>query len=159
MGWMELLVVGVVALFVVGPKDLPVMFQALGKMTAKIKRMAREFTGAMNEAANATGAADIAKDLKGMTSPSSLGIDKLKQAADSFDKWEPTKPKKTATMGPETTKLSEERAEAARKIQEKTAELEQGKRDKAAAEAEAVAAPETPPEPPAGDGEAKSQRS
>ena len=58
MGWMELMLVGVVALIVVGPKDLPVMFQSLGKMTAKIKRMAREFQGAMNEAANATGAAN-----------------------------------------------------------------------------------------------------
>ena len=152
MGWMELLVVGVVALIVVGPKDLPVMFQALGKMTAKVRRMAREFSGAMNEAANASGAADIAKDLKGVASPKSLGIDKLKEAADSFDKWEPTKPTKTRTMGPETTKLSEERAEAARKIQEKTAELEQAKRDKAAAEAEEPVAAK-----PASDGEAKSE--
>ena len=74
MGWMELLVVGVVALIVVGPKDLPVMFQALGKMTAKVKRMAREFQTAMNDAANATGAADISKDLKGLTSPKSLTV-------------------------------------------------------------------------------------
>jgi len=156
MGWMELLVVGVVALIVVGPKDLPVMFQALGKMTAKVRRMAREFSGAMNEAANATGASDIAKDLKGMTSPKSLGIDKLKEAADSFDKWDPTKPTKTRTMGPETTKLSEERAEAARKIQEKTAELEKSKREKAAAEAAEPGAAK-PAGEPAADGEAKSE--
>ncbi|MEM9438345.1 MAG: twin-arginine translocase TatA/TatE family subunit, partial [Pseudomonadota bacterium] len=30
MGWSELILIGVVALIVVGPKDLPVMFQALG---------------------------------------------------------------------------------------------------------------------------------
>ncbi len=156
MGWMELLVVGVVALIVVGPKDLPVMFQALGKMTAKVRRMAREFSGAMNEAANASGAADIAKDLKGVASPKSLGIDKLKEAADSFDKWEPTKPTKTRTMGPETAKLSEERAEAARKIQEKTAELEKAKREKAAAGTDEPDAAK-PAEAPAADGEAKSE--
>ncbi len=157
MGWMELLVVGVVALIVVGPKDLPVMFQALGKMTAKVRRMAREFSGAMNEAANASGAADIAKDLKGVASPKSLGIDKLKEAADSFDKWDPTKSTKTRTMGPETAKLSEERAEAARKIQEKTAELEKAKREKAEGEAAEEPAAAKPAEAPAEDGRAKSE--
>jgi len=139
MGWMELLVVGVVALIVVGPKDLPVMFQSLGKMSAKVKRMAREFQGAMNDAANSTGVGDIAKDLKGLTSPKALGIDKLKDVADNFDKWEPGK----AKPGPETAKLSEERAEAARKIREKTAEVAQARLDREAAEAEEAAPAET----------------
>lgn len=147
MGWMELLVVGIVALIVVGPKDLPVMFQALGKMTAKIKRMAREFQSAMSEAANATGAADISKELKGLTSPRSLGIDKLKEAADSFDKWEPGKAK--SAMGPQTAKLAEDRAEAARKIRDKSAEVAQARLDKAAAEAAepAPAKPAAKPKP------------
>jgi sec-independent protein translocase protein TatB len=103
MGWMELMLIGVVALIVVGPKDLPVMFQALGKMSAKVRRMAREFSSAMNEAANATGAADIAKDLKGMTSSKGLGMDALRDAADKFDKWEPGKER--PVMGSETAKL------------------------------------------------------
>jgi len=133
MGWMELLLVGVIALIVVGPKDLPVMFQALGKMTAKVKRMGREFTSAMNDAADATGAADIAKDLKGLTSAKSLGIDKLKEAADSFDKWEPGQANKA--MGSETAKLAAERAEQVRKIREKTVEVGQARLDKEAAEA------------------------
>ena len=30
LGWMELLVIGVVALIVVGPKDLPIMFKTVG---------------------------------------------------------------------------------------------------------------------------------
>ena len=141
MGWMELLVVGVVALIVVGPKDLPVMFQALGKMTAKVKRMAREFQSAMSDAADATGAADLSKELKGLTSPRSLGIDKLKEAADSFDKWEPGKASKKA--GPETTKLAADRAEASKKIREKTAEVAQARLDKEALES-AGAKPETP---------------
>ena len=40
-GWSELLVIGIVALIVVGPKDLPGMFRQLGKFTAKLRRMAR----------------------------------------------------------------------------------------------------------------------
>lgn len=138
MGWMELMLVGVVALIVVGPKDLPVMFQSLGKMSAKVKRMAREFQGAMNDAANSTGVGDIAKDLKGLTSPKALGIDKLKEAADSFDKWEPGKAKPVA--GSETAKLAAERAEQVRKIREKTTEVGQARLDKEAAAADAGAA-------------------
>ena len=142
MGWMELMLIGVVALIVVGPKDLPVMFQSLGKMTAKIKRMGREFSSAMNDAANATGAKDIAKDLKGMTSAKSLGIDKLKDAADKFDKWEPGK--ENRVMGSETAKLAAERAEAARKIREKTAEVAQARIDREKAEAEAATKADKP---------------
>jgi len=133
MGWMELMLVGVVALVVVGPKDLPVMFHALGKITAKLRRMAREFSSAMSDAANATGANDIAKDLKGLTDPKSLGIDKLKEAADSFDKWEPGVNQKA--MGAETAKLAQERAADARAIREKSAAMAQARLDREAAEA------------------------
>ena len=156
MGWTELLLIGIVALIVVGPKDLPVMFQALGKMTAKVRRMAREFSTAMNEAADASGASDIAKDLKGLNSGKSFGMDALKDAADQFDKWEPGKQAKA--MGPETAKLAQERAEAARKIQEATKKREEAKRA-AEEEAEDMAdlddAPEADAPPPPAEDTAK----
>ena len=37
LGWTEMLVVGVVALIVVGPKDLPVMFRTVGRAVGKAK--------------------------------------------------------------------------------------------------------------------------
>ena len=52
-GWSELLVIGIVALIVVGPRDLPGMFRALGRFTAKARGMAREFQRAMEAAADA----------------------------------------------------------------------------------------------------------
>ena len=149
MGWSELLLVGVVALIVVGPKDLPVMFQALGKMTAKVRRMAREFSQAMNEAADASGASDIAKDLKGLNNARNFGMDSLKDAADQFDKWEPGQA--TKAVGPETAKLAQERAEAARKIQEATKAREEAKRVAEAAEAAQTAAQPEAPAPAAKD--------
>ncbi|MGR3435455.1 MAG: Sec-independent protein translocase protein TatB [Shimia sp.] len=159
MGWMELLIVGVVALIVVGPKDLPVMFQALGKMTAKVKRMAREFSSAMNEAADASGASDIGKELKGLSNPRNFGMDALKDAADSFDKWEPGQSQRA--MGPETAKLAKERAEAARRAREAMDRRAQERRDAEAAareEAEDVADMGDAEAPPAAEVDAGAAR-
>lgn len=42
-GWSELLVIGVVALIVIGPKDLPKALSTMGKWMARARAMAREF--------------------------------------------------------------------------------------------------------------------
>lgn len=51
MGWTEILIIGVVALIVVGPKDLPRMFRTLGQYAGKMRGMAREFQRSMDDAA------------------------------------------------------------------------------------------------------------
>ena len=147
-GWTELLVIGVVALIVVGPKDLPVMFRTLGQFTAKARGMAREFQRAMEDAANESGMKDVNRDLRKMTSARNLGLDKLKDAARDFGKWDPDEKK---PAGRETRKLSEERAEKARKIQEATAKKAAERR---AAEADEPAPAPAPAARPDGDGAA-----
>jgi sec-independent protein translocase protein TatB len=92
-GWTELVLIGVVALIVIGPKDLPVMFQTLGRFTGRLRGMAREFQTAMDQAAKESGVKDAAKDLKSLASPKTLGIDSMRDAADRFEKWDPMKPK------------------------------------------------------------------
>lgn len=71
-GWSEMMVVGVVALIVVGPKDLPKMFHAVGQFTGKARGMAREFQSAMNAAAKEAGVDDMARDLRKAASGQSL---------------------------------------------------------------------------------------
>lgn len=124
-GMTEMLVVGVVALIVVGPKDLPGMFRTLGQFTGKAKRMAREFSSAMEAAADDAGVSDVSKTLKAATNPKKMGLDAVKRAVD------PSK----FTPGSETEKLAKDRAEAAKKIHAATARKEAAKR---VAEAEAA---------------------
>lgn len=143
MGWGELLLVGVVALIVVGPKDLPVMFHSLGRMSAKARRMAREFQNAMSDAAEASGASEITQEMKNLSS-NNLGMgNSMTKAADAFDKWDPLDESKGRKVGPETAKLSKERAEAADKIRARTAQKEQEKREVAAKDAPASAPKKT----------------
>lgn len=49
-GWTELLVIAIVLIVVVGPKDLPPMLRAFGKMTKRVRVMAGEFRQQFDEA-------------------------------------------------------------------------------------------------------------
>lgn len=49
-GWSELLIIAVVLIVVVGPKDLPPMLRAFGKMTQRAKRVASDFRAQFDEA-------------------------------------------------------------------------------------------------------------
>jgi sec-independent protein translocase protein TatB len=105
-GMTEMLVVGVVALIVVGPKDLPVMFRRVGQFVGKAKGMAREFSSAMNDAADESGvremSAGINKSLKAASNPIGSAMDGVKSAASSITNLDPES---------ETGKLSAKRAE------------------------------------------------
>jgi sec-independent protein translocase protein TatB len=60
-GWTELVVIAVVAIVVIGPKDLPRAMRAVGQFTGKMKRMAREFQGQFNEALREAELEDVKK--------------------------------------------------------------------------------------------------
>ncbi|SCZ63407.1 Sec-independent protein translocase protein TatB [Epibacterium ulvae] len=114
LGWTELLVIGVVALIVVGPKDLPVLFRNVGRFVGKARGMANEFSRAMHQAADESGVNDMAKGLKTATNPVGSAMDGVKEAAKDI----------ASTFDPKefSADLSDERAEDARKIQQATAE-------------------------------------
>ncbi|ATF18888.1 Sec-independent protein translocase protein TatB [Phaeobacter gallaeciensis] len=137
LGWTELMVIGVVALIVVGPKDLPVLFRNVGRFVGKAKGMAREFSRAMNDAADEAGVNDMAKGLKAATNPMNTAMDGVKQAAQDMAKSiDPTK----FDPDSETGKLAAERAEDAKKIQAATARAAADRKAREAAEAQAKAA-------------------
>ncbi|MGB5902117.1 MAG: Sec-independent protein translocase protein TatB [Xanthobacteraceae bacterium] len=60
-GWSELVVIGVVALIVIGPKELPGVLRTIGQWMGKVRRMAAEFQGQFNEAMREAEMADLKK--------------------------------------------------------------------------------------------------
>ncbi len=136
LGWTELLVIGIVALIVVGPKDLPVLFRNVGRFVGKARGMAREFSTAMNEAADEAGVNEIKKGLNAATNPVGSAMDGINEAArDVAKSLEPTK----FDPDSETGKLAAERAEQAKKIQATTARAAAERKAKEAADALAKA--------------------
>jgi len=112
LGWAELLVIGVVALIIIGPKDLPGVFRAAGKFMGKARGMAREFSRAMNEAADDTGVKDVAKGLQAATNPVDTAMKGVKEATSSLTNLDPES---------ETGKLAQSRSEDSAKIKAKAA--------------------------------------
>jgi sec-independent protein translocase protein TatB len=136
LGWSEMMVVGIVALIVIGPKDLPGLFRTMGEFTGKARGMAREFSRAMNAAADESGVRDISSTIKAASNPASFGADKIKEATGM-------------TKGPATQALSEERQAMKEKMSDAMAKAATDRQAREAAET--PAGEETPAETPKGD--------
>jgi sec-independent protein translocase protein TatB len=67
-GWGELLVIGMVALVAIGPKELPGVLRTVGQWTGKLRRMAAEFQNQFHEAMREAELADLKKQVDEVTS-------------------------------------------------------------------------------------------
>jgi sec-independent protein translocase protein TatB len=65
-GWGKLILIGIVALIVIGPKELPSALRTLGQWMAKIRRMASEFQNQFHEAMREAELADLKKEVDEM---------------------------------------------------------------------------------------------
>ncbi|MER8574601.1 Sec-independent protein translocase protein TatB [Mesorhizobium sp. M1338] len=69
-GWTEMLVIAIVMIVVVGPKDLPNMLRTFGRTTAKLRAMASDFQKQFNEALKEAELDDVKKsvdELRGLS--------------------------------------------------------------------------------------------
>src|SRR6266705_154323 len=67
-GWSELVVIAVVALIAIGPKELPAVLRTVGQWMGKIRRMASEFQGQFQDAMREAEMADLKKQFDDTTS-------------------------------------------------------------------------------------------
>ena len=147
-GWTELMVIGIVALIVVGPKDLPKMFRTLGQMTAKARGMAREFQRAMDDAADSTGVKDMARDLRKATDPQGMGLDEFNK----MRKWDPLKDDDAAAKSEASDAKgtdAEDDEAAFDKIASEMDNLRKERAPRDTTQAAAAKPPAAPPETPA----------
>ena len=61
--WTEFLLIGVVALIVIGPKELPAVLRTLGQWTRKVRSMAADFQNQFQEAMREAEMADLKKQV------------------------------------------------------------------------------------------------
>lgn len=136
LGMTEILVIGIVALIVVGPKDLPMLFRNVGRFVGKAKGMAREFSRAMDDAADQSGVKDMQQAFKTASNPMGAALNGVRDAADEVkNSIDPTKYDPESATG----KLAAERAENAKKIQAATARAAAERKAREAADAMAEA--------------------
>ena len=61
LNWGEVIVIAIVALIAIGPKELPTVLRTLGQWMGKVRRMANEFQGQFQEALREAEFADLKK--------------------------------------------------------------------------------------------------
>ena len=80
-GGLEILVIGLVALLVVGPKDLPVLMRKVGKAMARARAMANEFRSSFDEMARQSELDELRKEVEALRT--GQGMVPLGAAADA----------------------------------------------------------------------------
>lgn len=89
-GWSELLVIVVVALIFIGPRDLPATVRTVTGLIRKVRRMAWEFQSSLEDMARETGVNEVKRDLQRMAD-----IDPGRETEKALglnygDAWDPT---------------------------------------------------------------------
>jgi sec-independent protein translocase protein TatB len=129
MSWGEVMLIGGVALIVIGPKDLPKALRTVGQITSKLRRMAGEFQMQFNEAIREAELDDVRREVDGIRNtvrsagatfnPVQTIRDELKGAVEGRTKVGPEKlgpdkpPAETRSLADATAQLKAEQEAAA----------------------------------------------
>ena len=105
--WGELILIGMVALIVIGPKELPTVLRTMGQWMTKVRRMASEFQGQFQEAMREAEFADLKKQVDAIGEGTNFNpIDAAKREFETaFD--EKPKPAETTGASPATASVAD----------------------------------------------------
>lgn len=101
LGFNEIVILGVLALVVIGPKDLPLMLRKLGRWSAKLRGMAQEFRTGFDELARQAELDELRREvdaLRRTTSLSNIAQDLTKPLGTLEDYAGLNKPKAVAAV-------------------------------------------------------------
>src|ERR1700676_909502 len=123
--WSELLLIGMVALIFIGPKELPGVLRTLGQWMTKIRRMAGDFQNQFHDAMREAELADLKKE-----------VDEMAAQAANYSNFDPL-------------------ADVRKEMENAQRDIESTVADKPAAESPAVGEPAGAPAPATGSGAAE----
>ena len=145
--WSELLLIAVVALVFIGPKELPGVLRTVGQWTGKVRRMATEFQDQFREAIREAEVADLKKDIDEATSKLNVNLDPFAGVHESTE-WKRSEPTTGATTASPPPAADAPPAPPAEAIEPVTTPAEATSAE-AAPPAPAAPAPEAPATEPA----------
>lgn len=82
LGWSELLLIAVIALVVVGPRDLPRMMRTAGQYMAKARKVAREFQATFDELARETEVEELRREVVSLKSEATAPLNEMRKDLD-----------------------------------------------------------------------------
>ena len=82
LGWSELLLIAVIALVVVGPRDLPRMMRTAGQYMAKARKVAREFQATFDELAKETEVEELRREVASLKSQATAPLTEMRKDLD-----------------------------------------------------------------------------
>jgi sec-independent protein translocase protein TatB len=109
LGWGKIVIIAVIALIVIGPKELPAVLRTVGQWMGKIRRMAAEFQGQFQEAMREAEMADLKKSIDAITDATrgiGSGFDPLSSVTKNIESAFQEKPSETPSTPAATTELA-----------------------------------------------------
>src|SRR5690606_3288299 len=99
LGWTEMMVIGIAALIFIGPKDLPVVMNRVGKVVGQIRRMGSDFQREINKT---TGLDEVRNLRNSITAPLKKTSEEIRR---EFNTMTPTGPKPSGVIKPADPKV------------------------------------------------------
>ena len=84
-GWTELLLIGVIAILVVGPQELPRMMRTVGQYVGRIRAMARDFQRSFDEIARESELEELRKEVNALKAHNP--VNQIKKSIEEETHW------------------------------------------------------------------------